>query len=285
MWKPGRISITRSSFTTRSSTVRWRCALAKTSQWQPCRPGLWLFGSLAIPRAALADVDHALKDGREIGQTATLMYALGLTLFTDIFCRNYAAANAEAKELLALADESGALAWKPFGMMHQGSLLPLTGQASDAAQTMISGISAWRSTGATMSLPWWLCDLARAYAGLGQFVDAWRCISEATTAVETTKERIWEAEVHRTAGEIALMSGEPEAARAEAYFERALAVSRKQQAKSWELRAAMSMARLWRDQGKPQQARELLAPTYGWFIEGFNTLDLKRAKALLDELT
>jgi predicted ATPase len=135
-----------------------------------------------------------------------------------------------------------------------------------------------------MSLPWWLCDLARAYAGLGQFVDAWRCIGEATTAVETTKERIWEAEVHRTAGEIALLSGEPDAARAEAYFERALAVSRKQQAKSWELRAAMSMARLWRNQGKRDEARELLAPIYGWFTEGFDTRDLKQAKALLDEL-
>ena len=120
--------------------------------------------------------------------------------------------------------------------------------------------------------------------GLGQFVNAWRCIGEATTAVETTKERIWEAEVHRTAGEIALMSGEPEAARAEAYFERALAVSRKQQAKSWELRAAMSMARLWRDQGKRRQAHDLLAPVYGWFAEGFDTLDLKEAKALLEQL-
>ena len=88
------------------------------------------------------------------------------------------------------------------------------------------------------------------------------------TAVETTKERWCEAEVNRIAGEIALMSPEPEAAKAEAYFERALLVARQQQAKSWELRAAMSLARLWRDQGKVQQARELLAPVYGWFTEG-----------------
>jgi predicted ATPase len=86
------------------------------------------------------------------------------------------------------------------------------------------------------------------------------------------------------AGEIALMSSEPDAARAEAYFERALAVARQQQAKSWELRAAMSMARLWRDQGKRTEARDLLAPVYNWFTEGFDTLDLKEAKALLDEL-
>ena len=104
------------------------------------------------------------------------------------------------------------------------------------------------------------------------------------TAMETTKERWFEAEIHRIAGEIALMSPEPDAAKAEAYFERALAVARKQQAKSWELRAAMSMARLWRDQGKRDEARDLLAPVYDWFTEGFDTLDLKEAKALLDEL-
>ena len=129
-----------------------------------------------------------------------------------------------------------------------------------------------------------LSYLARAYAELGQFDDAWRSIGEAMTAMETTKEKWCEAEVNRLAGEIALMSPEPDAAKAEAYFERALAVARQQQAKSWELRAAMSLARLWRDQGKPEEARELLAPVYGWFTEGFDTLDLKEAKALLDEL-
>ena len=102
--------------------------------------------------------------------------------------------------------------------------------------------------------------------------------------IETTKERWFEAEARHIAGEIALMSPPPDAAKAEKYFEGALAVARAQQAKSWELRAAMSMARLWRDQGKQDGARELLAPVYGWFTEGFDTLDLKEAKALLDEL-
>ena len=102
--------------------------------------------------------------------------------------------------------------------------------------------------------------------------------------METAKERWCEAEVNRVAGEIALLSPEPDAAKAEAYFEHALAVARQQQAKSWELRASMSLARLWRSQGKVQQARELLAPVYGWFTEGFDTRDLKEAKALLDEL-
>jgi predicted ATPase len=104
------------------------------------------------------------------------------------------------------------------------------------------------------------------------------------TAVETTKERWFEAELHRVAGETALKSPEPDVAKAQVYFERALAVARQQQAKSWELRASMSLARLWRDQGKLQQARELLTPVYGWFTEGFDTRDLKEAKALLEEL-
>jgi len=113
----------------------------------------------------------------------------------------------------------------------------------------------------------------------------WTPPSAATSRwVETTKESWFEAELHRTAGEIALRSPEHNAAKAETYFERALAVARQQQAKSWELRAAMSLARLWRDQGKPQQARALLAPVYGWFSEGFDTRDLKEAKALLNEL-
>jgi predicted ATPase len=126
--------------------------------------------------------------------------------------------------------------------------------------------------------------LAKAHAQLGQFDNARRYVGEAMTGMETTNEKWCEAEVHRVAGEIALKSPSPDAAKAAAYFERAIAVARKQQAKSWELRAAMSLARLWRDQGKPQQARELLSPVYGWFTEGFDTLDLKEAKALLDEL-
>src|SRR5262249_36919748 len=112
-----------------------------------------------------------------------------------------------------------------------------------------------------------------------------RCIDDAIEKVDRSKEKWCEAEVHRIAGEIALKSPAPDAEKAEKYFDRALAVARQQRAKSWELRAAMSMARLWRNQSKPAQARELLAPVYGWFTEGFDTLDLKEAKALLEKLT
>jgi class 3 adenylate cyclase/predicted ATPase len=242
---------------------------------------LWLLG---YPEAAHSDTDHALKDARELGQAATLMYALSITSFTHIHCGNYAAANAQADEVVVLADEKDALSWKGFGMMNQGWLLALSGQVSNAVPLITSGIAIFRSTGATHWQPFYLTQLARARAELGQFEEAWDCIGEAITAVETTKEKWCEAEIHRTAGKIALMSPDPDAAKAEAHFERALAVAREQQAKSWELRAAMSMARLWCDQGKRQQAHDLLAPVYGWFTEGFDTLDLKQAKSLLDEL-
>jgi len=169
-------------------------------------------------------------------------------------------------------------------MMQGGCVLALTNKVSDAVQTITSGVTAMRSTGTTMWMPLWLSYLARAHAKLGQFDDVWRCIGDAMTAAETTKERWYEAEVYRVSGEIALLSPDFDVAKAEVCFERALAVAREQQAKSWELRAAMSMARLWRDQGKWQQARELLAPVYGWFTKGFDTRDLKEAKVLLDRL-
>jgi predicted ATPase len=244
----------------------------------------WVLWFLGYPDAALADTEQALRDAREIGHAATLMYALVHTSLAHSYCGIYAAANAEAAEGVALANETGSLFWAAFGTTAQGFVSALTGKVSDALQTITSGLAALRPTGTTMWLPLYLSSLAGAYAELGQFDDARRCIEEARTTMETTKERWWEAEVHRTAGEIALKSPK-DAAKAEAYFERALAVARQQRAKSWELRAAMSMARLWRDQGKRDEARDLLAPVYGWFTEGFETLDLKEAKKLLDELS
>ncbi len=245
----------------------------------------WALWSLGYPEAALGDSDDALRNAREIGQAATLMYALFHASIPYTLCGNRAAAAAQAQELVALAEEKGSLFWKAHGMMSQGCVLALTGRASDATEMLISGIAAYRTTGARVYLPFFLPQLARAHAELGQFEAAWRCIGEAMTAAETTKETWCEAEIHRTAGEIALMSPEPDAAKARAHFERAIAIARAQKAKSWELRAATSLARLWRDHGERQQARDLLAPVYGWFTEGFDTADLKEAKALLDELT
>jgi len=116
-------------------------------------------------------------------------------------------------------------------------------------------------------------------------MNAWHCIGEALSAVETTKERWYEAEINRIGGEIALRLPQLGSPQAEAFFERALTIARAQQAKSWELRAAMSAARLWRAQGMRAKANALLAPIYGWFTEGFNTHDLKQAKASLIEMS
>ena len=242
----------------------------------------WTAWVLGYPEAALADADIAVKNAREIGHAPTLIYALLFGSSTHAFCGNYATARALSYELVALAGEKGASFWEAHAMTNQGCLLALTGDVADPVDMITSALSTYQSTGATVFVPWYASTLAGAYAKLGQFNDAWRCIREALTAVETTKERWCEAEVHRIAAEIALKSAQSD--RAEANFQRALSVARAQQAKSWELGAAMSMARLWRDQGKLQQARELLAPVYGWFTEGFDTRDLKEAKALLGEL-
>ena len=239
---------------------------------------------LGYPAASRNDAERAVKNARETGQATTLMYALFSAVVNHIRCGNYAAAHAQVDELIALADERGAPYWKAFGTAVRGWLFTETGKASDAVRAITSGITSLRSTGAILYEPWHLWYLAMAYAELGQPDDARRCIDDAIDKVERSKEKWCEAEVHRIAGEIALKSLAPDPEKAEAYFDRALAVARQQQAKSWELRAAMSMARLWRDQGKREQARDLLAPVYGWFTEGFDTLDLKEAKALLDEL-
>jgi class 3 adenylate cyclase/predicted ATPase len=242
---------------------------------------LWLLG---FPEAGLADADGALKDAREIGQAATLMFASTISTVTYIFCGNYAKAIASSEELIAVAEEKNAALWRAWGTIHRGRALALSGEAAEAVHTIASGISASRSTGAGYLLPLCLSDLAWAYAQLNQLDDAQRYIGETIKIMETTKEKWFQAEAARVAGEIALKSPRPDVAKAQAYFARSLTVARQQQAKSWELRAAMSLARLWRDQGKVQQARELLAPVYGWFTEGFDTRDLKQAKALLDEL-
>jgi predicted ATPase len=133
-------------------------------------------------------------------------------------------------------------------------------------------------------MPYALAYLAYAYAQLGKYEDAKHFIEEAITLANATDERWCEAEINRIAGAIAIGRLATHRAEAEEYLERALAIARKQQTKSWELRAATTLARLWRDQGRRGEACELLAPVYGWFTEGFDTRDLKEAKGLLDAL-
>ena len=148
---------------------------------------------------------------------------------------------------------------------------------------MRQGLAGWRAIGAEFARPYCLAMLAEAYAQNGQAEEGLAVVAEALAAVETTGERFYEAELHRLRGELLLPSPSQRTAAA-ACFQQALDIARRQQAKSWELRAAMSLARLWQQQGKRDVARELLAPIYGWFTEGFDTTDLQEAKALIEEL-
>ena len=201
---------------------------------------LWLLG---YPEAALTDIESAIKDAREIAQAATLMYALFHGVLIHMQSRNYAAANLEGDELAALANEKGSLFWATWAKSLQGCLAILAGEPADAIEMIASSLALGRSTGTTMYAPLSLSQLAKAHAHLGQFDEAWRYTNEAMAAVEISEERWFKAELYRTAGEVALSSPKKDAAKAEAHFENALTVARQQQAKSWELRAATSMAR------------------------------------------
>ena len=240
---------------------------------------LWTLG---YPRAARADADRALKEAHEIGQAATLMYTMAGTFVALMLSGDYETAATTSADLVRLADEKQSAFWKWYGIVLQGCVWVLKGDASSAIRMIPPALAALRQTGSTFWSPMALTLLSAAYGETGKFDDASRCINEAMTTISTTKETFYQVETNRVAGGLALL--QRHTAKAETYFEHALTVAREQQAKSWELRAAMSLARLWRDQGKLQQARELLAPVYGWFTEGFDTRDLKEAKALLEQL-
>jgi predicted ATPase len=241
---------------------------------------LWLLG---YPKKALVETERAITAARETDHIPTLLLALSCTAFTHICCRDAALAAVNLDECIALAPEKVPY-YKMLRGAQRGCVFAQTGKAADAVQAISTDIAGLRAIGAPTWGTAWLSHLALAYAALAKLDDAWRCLGEAMTVVETTKEGWYQAEINRIAGEIALKSPEPDAMKAETHFQRALEVARQQQAKSWELRAATSLAHLWRDQGKTVEARELLAPVYGWFTEGFATRDLKEAKALLEEL-
>src|SRR5262249_35802780 len=147
------------------------------------------------------------------------------------------------------------------------------------------GLAAWRATGAALNLPYLYTLLAEAAASLGHPEEGLQGLAEAHTLVEQHDERYWEAEICRLRGVLLLRQPGTPQAEAEACFQQALDVARRQQAKSLELRAAISLARLWQQQGKRAEARDLLGPIYGWFTEGFDTADLQEAKALLEQLS
>jgi class 3 adenylate cyclase/predicted ATPase len=242
---------------------------------------LWFLG---YPEGALIDSENSLRDAHATGHAASLFFALWGGNWTHRICGNYAAASALVDELASMANEKGVPFWKAVAMAGRGCLYALTGKPGDAVPMITAGLAAYRSTGSKLWISDTLTFLAQAHSELGQKDDALRCIDEALTIIETTKEMWYLAEVHRMAGEVALSSPGPDTLKAEAHFDRALASACRQRAKSLELRAATSKARLWRDQGTRDQAHDLLAPFYNWFTEGFDTLDLKQARTLLGEL-
>lgn len=248
-----------------------------------CWRGLasWMLG---FPGAARDDARSALGDAREVGQAATSMFALSHVSLLLLHCGCHAEAEASIEELVALAEAKGSVYWQSYGTLLRGWLLALNGEASGAVSLATAASAAMRSTGATAYGPWYYSYLARAHAALGQFAEARRCLGDALRALETAKEAWCEADVLRIAGEIEMMSPRPDMAKAEASFEKALAVARRQRAKAYALRAATDLAKLWASQGKRQPARALLLSAYGAFTEGFDLPDLMSAKAVLDAL-
>jgi predicted ATPase/class 3 adenylate cyclase len=242
---------------------------------------LWLLG---YPDSAAADMERALADAGEIEHAATSMFALSHVSLAHTFRRDYAKAEELAGRLVAVGEAKGSLYWKSYGMMLQGWLLSEAGRASDAISLGTAAVAAIRSTGATAYAPWYMSYLASAYAKLGQFDDAWRCIADAINAAEATGERWCDAEIFRTAAGVALMEPNPDQVRIDAYFGRALSTAREQKAASLELRVATSVARLLQKKGKHAEARDVLAPVLERFTEGFDTLDLIEAKTLLQKI-
>jgi predicted ATPase len=194
------------------------------------------------------------------------------------------AVHEHAEAAIALSTEQGFPFWAAWGTIFRGWALAMQGQGEAGMVQVHQGIAAWRATGAALFVPYLCTLLADVCDHLGQPEDGLQALAEAHTLVEEHEERWWEAEVCRLRGVLLLRQTGTSQAEAEAWLQRALDVARRQEAKSLELRAAMSLSRLWQQQGKQAEARTLLAPIYGWFTEGFDTADLQEAKALLEEL-
>jgi class 3 adenylate cyclase/tetratricopeptide (TPR) repeat protein len=242
---------------------------------------LWLLG---FPEAALSDCERAIADARDAKHAVTFLITVPVAITVLARLGRYDEAIALADQVEAVSDEKE-LAFVVVNVkLVRGFVLSLMGDASGAIRTILSIEETSRDMGLTFLTPFKKIILAEAYASQGQVELARGSVRDALEHIERTKETWAEAEVHRTAGEIALMESAERHADAEAHFQTALDVARSQKARSLELKAATSLARLRRDQGKRVVARDLLAPIYGWFTEGFNTPDLRDAKALLDEL-
>jgi TOMM system kinase/cyclase fusion protein len=245
----------------------------------------WVLWELGHPDQALQQSHEALTRARELAHPHSLAYALFYGAVLHQFRREGQAAHERAETLMVLSAEQGFALWGARGTILRGWTLALQGQGVEGIAQMRTGLAGYTTTGATLLQPYWLALLAEAYGIAGRTEEGLRALAGALAAVHRTGERFYEAELYRLKGELLLTRSADDQAAATTCFQHALAVARRQQAKSLELRAAMSLSRLWQQQGKRDAAHELLAPIYGWFTEGFDTADLKEAKALLEELS
>jgi predicted ATPase len=242
---------------------------------------LWLLG---YPEQALRKSQAALTLARELSHPPSLAAALVFAAMLHQVRRERQLAQDRAEAAIALALEQGLPHWVAYGTIMRGWALAMQGQWEQGIAQTQQGLIAQHAAGAEIARPSFLALLAEAHAAAGQAEGGLGILAEALALVDHTGERYWEAEVYRLKGELLLRQAVPNAPQAEACFQQALAVAHCRQAKSWELRAALSLSRLWQQQGKRAEVRELLAPIYGWFTEGFDTPDLQEAKALLEDL-
>jgi predicted ATPase len=243
----------------------------------------WVLWLLGYPDQALTR-SHAMRTyAQELRHAFSLARAL-FNMATLHKLRGEAAATQEGAEAaLAIMTEQGFGQHLASATITRGWALAAQGQYEEGMAEMRQGLAARRAMRTELSQAEFTARLAEAYGRIGQAEEGLRLLAEALAVVDQGN-RWYEAELHRIKGELLLQQTAPDTPQAEACFQQALAVARRQQAKSWELRTAMSLSRLWQQQGKRAEARQFLAEVYGWFTEGFDTLDLKEAKALLDEL-
>jgi predicted ATPase len=244
----------------------------------------WALWHRGYPEQSARAADRALTYSRQLGHAHTLAAALVLAGVAAVFARDVATACACGNDCVAVATEHGFAQWAARGRILQGWAAAQKGEATTGIAIIRDGLAATDATGTRVSTPFYLTLLVEALAFAGKIEEALATLDNALARAAVSGESGWSAEIHRLRGELTARLPHPDPAKAEESFRTALAIAREQGTRGYELRAATGLARLWREQGRRTAARELLAPVYGWFTEGFDTADLKEAKALLDEL-
>jgi predicted ATPase len=244
----------------------------------------WTLWMLGYPDQALRSIHEGLTLARELAHPVNLAIALRWMAMLHQSRQERQAAREGAEALVALAGEQGFTPESAQAMILRGWALAERGRGTEEIVQIQQGLAAYRATGSVMKQSYYLALLAEAYGKAGQVEEGLKVLAEALTVVHKTGEDVCQAELYRLKGELLLLQAVPDATQAEACFQQALAVAHRQQAKSWELRAAISLSRLWHQQSRRDEARELLAPVYYWFTEGFDTVDLREAKGLLEAL-